>query len=115
VLVVEDEMLVALDIEFMLARLGWRVLGPAPTVTLALRLLTAERPDVALLDFNLRGEVVTPVAAALQRLNVPFVLSSAYDGREIEGIEMLARAPRVGKPVPEQRLIAALEQAARGE
>ena len=60
---------------------GYRVLGPASTVAEALRLLAAERPDVALLDVNLRGETVTPVAEALRTRGVPFVLASAYEAR----------------------------------
>ena len=61
VLVVEDEFLIAMDLECLLERNGWRVLGPAATVKEALRLLDGETPDVALLDVNLRGEMVTPV------------------------------------------------------
>lgn len=47
-LVVEDEFLIAIGLELLLQRHGWRVLGPAATVAAALRLLTGERPDVAL-------------------------------------------------------------------
>src|SRR5215212_8822543 len=66
VLVVEDEFLIAMDLELLLRRHGWRVLGPAATVAEALRLLADERPDVALLDLNLRGELATPVAEELR-------------------------------------------------
>ena len=52
VLVVEDEFLIALELERVLGRQGWRVLGPAPTVGAALRLLDGggARPDAAVLD-----------------------------------------------------------------
>jgi CheY-like chemotaxis protein len=50
VLVVEDEFLIAMDLERTLERHGYRVLGPAATVDAALRLLDGEAPDVALLD-----------------------------------------------------------------
>jgi two-component system, response regulator PdtaR len=112
VLVVEDEVLLALDLELILKRHGWRVLGPAATVAEALRLLEAERPDAAVLDVNLRGELVTPVAEALRALAVPFVLASAY-GRPDLGAAVLAAAPNVGKPTAEGRLLAALEKAVR--
>jgi CheY-like chemotaxis protein len=79
VLVVEDEFLLALELELLLGRHGYRVLGPASTVAEALRLLEGATPDAALLDVNLRGEMVTPVAEALRALAVPFVLASAYD------------------------------------
>ena len=112
VLVVEDEVLIALDLERLLRRHGWRVLGPAATVAAAVRLLDREAPDAALLDVNLRGERVTPVAAALRARGVPFVLASAY-GRAQLTAEVLAGAPNVGKPANVRRLLAALAQALR--
>jgi DNA-binding response OmpR family regulator len=110
VLVVEDEFLIAMDLEELLRRHGWRVLGPAATVDQALRLLRGGTPDVALLDINLRGEPVTPVAEELRARGVPFVLASAYDAHEL-GAVALAKAPSVGKPTDERRLLAALLQA----
>jgi two-component SAPR family response regulator len=112
VLVVEDEIMIAMELEMTLERHGWCVLGPASSVKEALRLLENARPDVALLDVNLRGEMVTPVAVALQSLQVPFVLSSAYDPAAVDGVEVLARAPKVAKPASERRLVAALAEAA---
>jgi CheY-like chemotaxis protein len=113
VLVAEDEFLLALELELLLEGHGYRVLGPASTVAGALRLLAAERPDVALLDVNLRGETVTPVAEALRTLAVPFVLASAYDRPDLVAAE-LAGAPNVGKPTNERRLLAALAQMVGG-
>ena len=110
VLVVEDEFLIAMDLELLLRRHGWRVLGPAATVDQALRLLAGATPDVAVLDINLRGELVTPVAEELRARGVPFVLASAYDGHEL-GAAALAGVPAVGKPTDERRLLAALLQA----
>lgn len=112
VLIVEDEIMIAIDLEMTLQRQGWRVLGPATSVKEALRLLETERPDVALLDVNLRGEMVTPVAAALRSLQVPFVLSSAYDPARVDRVAVLAGAPQVAKPASERRLVAALAEAA---
>jgi CheY-like chemotaxis protein len=112
VLVVEDEALIAMDLERLLGRHGYRVLGPAATVAGALRLLDGEAPDVALLDVNLRGEMVTPVAEALRARGIPFVLASAYDGAQLTA-EVLAGAPDVGKPVNVRRLLASLAQAVR--
>jgi two-component system, response regulator PdtaR len=111
VLVVEDEFLVAMNLERLLTRQGWRVLGPAATVAQALHLLgEGEIPAVALLDTNLRGELVTPVAEALRARGVPFVLASAYD-RVDQIAPALAGAPNVGKPFDAARLLAALAQA----
>ena len=111
VLVVEDEALIALHLELVLERHGWRVLGPAASVAEALRLLDdGSAPDVALLDVNLRGELVTPVAEALRARGVPFVLVSAYDRLDLVA-PALAGAPNVGKPFDEGHLLAALTQA----
>jgi len=112
VLVVEDEFLLALDLELVLERHGFRVLGPTATVAQALRLLEdGEPPDVALLDVNLRGELVTPVAAALRARGVPFVLASAYGSAQLLSAAVLAAAPKVSKPTSERRLLAALAEA----
>ena len=110
VLVVEDEFLIALDLERLLRRHGWRVLGPAATVAAARRLLQGETPDVGVLDVNLRGEPVTPVAEALRARGVPFVLASAYHVPALAAAA-LAGAPNVGKPTGERRLLAALARA----
>jgi CheY-like chemotaxis protein len=111
VLVVEDEFLIAMDLEQLLRRHGWRVLGPAATVAAALRLLRGAMPDVALLDVNLGGELVTPVAVELRARGVPFVLASAYDRLGLLRDAVLAAAPNVGKPTDERRLLAALARA----
>ena len=78
VLIVEDEFLIAIDLQQMLEDGGWRVLGPVATVKEALRLLEKELPSVALLDVNLGYEFVTPVAEILRARDVPFAVASAY-------------------------------------
>ena len=110
VLVVEDEFLLAMDLGVLLERQGYRVLGPAATVAEALRLLDGGLPDTGLLDVNLRGETVTPVAARLRALGVPFVLASAYDDARLAALG-LAGAPNVGKPADDRRLLTALAEA----
>ncbi len=75
-------------------------------------MLTAETPTMALLDVNLKGEMVTPVAVTLRALGVPFVLASACNSAEL-GDQVLAEAPNLGKPLDEYRLLAALGQHSR--
>lgn len=107
ILVVEDEMLIALELKTVLERLGCVVLGPVPTVTRATAALGQDRPDAALLDLNLRGEPATPVAAALRAAKVPFVIVSGYsNGRSRE--PELQGAPRMEKPVNHSDLEEAL-------
>ena len=81
VLVVEDEPLIALDIEDRLVAAGCEVIGPAPDLETARRLLAAAAPDCALLDANLAGRPVGELAAELTRRGIPFGFVSGY-GRQ---------------------------------
>jgi two-component SAPR family response regulator len=112
VLIVEDEFLIALNIQAMLKRNGYKVLGPAGTIDAALRLLAHEQPDLAVLDVNLNGHAVVPVARRLRSLQVPFVLASAHSSFDFDDSEVLAEAENVGKPFTEHQLLAALERLA---
>lgn len=77
-LVVEDEGGVALLIEDMLEALGCKVAVSAASLPEALKAATAESFDFAVLDVNLNGEFVFPVAAILQRRQKPFLFSTGY-------------------------------------
>lgn len=112
VLIVEDEFMIALDLQLLLERRGWRVIGPAASVASALQLLEDETPTVALLDVKLGGHLVTPVAESLRAQDVPFALTSAYEDPERIAGKAVARAPNVGKPSTERRLLATLEKLA---
>ena len=74
ILVVEDEALIAMAYEDLLADLGWFLVGPAPSVAQALAILATDRPSAALLDVNLDGEISAPVAARLHRSGIPFLV-----------------------------------------
>lgn len=78
ILVVEDEALIAMALEDMLLDLGCEVIGPASTVAAALDYAASETLDGALLDINVRGSLVYPVAEALIARGVPVVLCSGY-------------------------------------
>ncbi|HEX6012954.1 MAG TPA: response regulator [Geminicoccaceae bacterium] len=78
VLVVEDEMLIAMNVEDVLTSLGLRTVGPAASVEKALDLVAAGGFDGALLDVNLRGKSVRPVADALAASGIPFVLVTGH-------------------------------------
>lgn len=110
ILIVEDEYLIALDLQLMLEGHGWRVIGPAASVREALSLLSEELPGFALLDVNLGSELVTPVAEFLREHKVPFAVASAYDRPEAYGGAVLADVPNAGKPTNERRVLEALGQ-----
>jgi two-component system, response regulator PdtaR len=110
VLVVEDEFVIALEVEFLLRDFGCEVLGPVPSVARALELLGRERPDAAPLDLDLLGGTAVPVAELLASMRVPFALVTAYDPTPIEA-PALRGMPHLGKPVGHdtlRRMLAAL-------
>lgn len=78
VLVVEDESLVAMLLETILEDMGCETVGPASTIEEGLRLAADERIDAALLDVNVSGRQVFPIARALKDRGVPFVFSTGY-------------------------------------
>jgi CheY-like chemotaxis protein len=98
VLVVEDEMLLAMEFDTVLRGQGCIVLGPVATVGRALTLIDEAPPEAAILDLNLRGHSSLPVAAALNGRNVPFLVVSGYSTASMPTPE-LGQAPRLSKPV----------------
>ncbi|WP_119300750.1 response regulator [Dongia deserti] len=78
VLLVEDEGMVALLIEDMLAQLGCKVTASASRVSQACELAKSTPVEIAILDVNLAGESVAPVARILQDRGIPFVFSTGY-------------------------------------
>lgn len=79
VLIVEDESLVAMLLETILEDMGCVPVGPAATVDEGLQLVGGGDPlDAALLDVNVAGRQVFPIAEALKTAGVPFVFSTGY-------------------------------------
>ena len=110
ILVVEDEALIAMETAAVLAEHGFAVLGPVATVARALELLGRERPDAAVLDVNLRGVAVTPVARKLHAMKIPFLLASAYRTAELPQEDVLREAVNVGKPIRAAEVVQMLRQ-----
>jgi CheY-like chemotaxis protein len=81
VLVAEDDYVVAQQMAHELRELGARIVGPVATPDAALQLACEHRLDAAVLDINLRGGAVYPVADLLSRKGVPFLFATAYDLR----------------------------------
>lgn len=79
ILVLDDEMLVAMMLEDMLIDLGHDVVGPVATLEAAMPLAENEPLDCAILDLNLgRGILSTPVAETLKARGIPFLLATGY-------------------------------------
>ncbi len=92
VLVAEDELLVAMMIEDILLDQQCEVLGPYTNIADAMTAARAETMDVAVLDVNLRGEKIYPVAYTLASRGVPFLLLSGYGSDAIPPDEPSWRA-----------------------
>jgi two-component SAPR family response regulator len=78
ILVVEDEALIAVMVEDMLIEMGGEVVGPAATIDEALDLARTELLHVAVLDVNVRGQRIDPVAEALIERGVPVLFATGY-------------------------------------
>ena len=78
ILVVEDEIFIALEIEEQLRRLGCEVIGPVGRLERALELARTPALDGALLDVTIKGGFSFPVAAELRQRDVPVIFSTGY-------------------------------------
>jgi CheY-like chemotaxis protein len=108
ILLVDDEALVALAAEDILISEGYSVVGPADRLETALRLAKSEVLDGAVLDINLAGDYVWPVADALFERGVPFVLLTGF-GKGLDLPPSCRRTPLLTKPVKPPELAAALK------
>ena len=104
VLLVEDEAMVAMMVEDMLTALGCVVVDVAGTVSRGLAIAgdAGKQLDGAILDVNLGGEKVYPIAEALAGRGVPFIFSTGYS---LAGIaEAFAHIPILPKPYEQEDL-----------
>lgn len=110
ILVVEDEYLLADELHMELERAGATVIGPASGLPEALALINAT-PDIdgAVLDANLKGEMVFPAAELLQDRGIPILFVSGYDAMVIPA--RFKETPRCEKPIGVRRIIDALARA----
>jgi two-component sensor histidine kinase/DNA-binding response OmpR family regulator len=108
VLLVEDEALTGMFMHDLLEELGYDVLGPITSVEQAMEAATKENICAALLDVNLRGEAIDPVAAALVARRVPIALVTGYSGDHIDAA--FAGVPVLRKPVAPDAVRVLLQQ-----
>lgn len=108
ILVVEDEYFLADELSRGLSDAGAEVLGPIATLEGALALLKGPAPpDAAILDVNLGGDQVYPVADALRALDVPFLFTTGYDPATIPS--RYASARRLEKPAANAAVLRELD------
>ena len=97
-LVVEDEQLIAFDLEDTLSRLGYRVLGPAMTLAEGMNLAETSALDGAVLDANLTETTSLPIAERLAERGIPFLYVSGYGKRTLDDLGF-PDGPSMTKPL----------------
>lgn len=112
VLVVEDEMMIAMLIEDMLDELGCKLVGPATNVPRALEFISKEQVEVAVLDLNLDGKDTYAIADALRQKNVPFIFATGYGSSGMR--REYGNRPVLQKPFQAKDLETALAEALAG-
>ncbi len=100
VLVVEDELLIALALEDMLQGFGCKVVGPFSNLSEAERAIRSEPIDAALLDVNVRGQLVYPLATMLKERGIPVILCSGYAASNMIP-DAFKQTPQIAKPYDE--------------
>jgi CheY-like chemotaxis protein len=106
VLVVEDEYLIRMLLEDMLADLGYAVVAAVGTITEARELAAHGDFSAAILDVNLDGQEIFPVADILKKRGLPFVFVTGYGERSLP--EPYRDRPALQKPFQAEQLEAAL-------
>ncbi|MBP6545688.1 response regulator [Phenylobacterium sp.] len=102
VLVVEDEMMVSMLIEDMLTDLGCIVVGPAARLDEAIALTESEQIDCAVLDVNLGGQPIFPLADILRAKGAPFAFATGYGDAGLRDVDK--GSPVLQKPFRETDL-----------
>jgi DNA-binding NarL/FixJ family response regulator len=106
VLVVEDEPIVAMEVEAQLQSAECMVVGPVGSVDRAMALIAKSGIDIALLDANLNGRPVDGIAAALTSAGIPFVFTTGYERAALP--RSFQSADILRKPFSEEQLLATI-------
>ena len=106
VLLVEDSPVVGPFTADLLVELGCEVVGPAPNMAEARKVIEAEKVDAALMDVHIRGERVFPLCEMLDQRGVPFLFTSGYADWSMP--EKWRDRPRLQKPYTIDAVAAAL-------
>ena len=111
VLVIEDEVLIAMLVGDMLAELDYAVVGPVPDLDRALAAIDEGGFELAILDVNLKGRESSAVAERLKARQVPFVFATGYSRQPPAGFE---KVPTLQKPFQLEDLRRELAKARAG-
>ena len=113
ILVVEDELMIRMLLEDMLAELGYTIAAQAARLDEALEAARNADFDIAILDVNLSGQPISPVADALAARGMPFVFATGYGERGLP--DTYRDRPTLKKPFQLDNLKRTLQSALGGE
>lgn len=111
VLVVEDEVMIRMMVTDMLADLGHLIAGEAGEIEEALRLAKTAEFDLAILDVNVNGKVISPVADLIKARNRPFIFATGYGSSGLP--EEYRDRPSLQKPFQIETLARVIENTLR--
>jgi DNA-binding response OmpR family regulator len=112
ILIIEDESVLALGLRRLLVSHGFEIAGCLGSVKAALTVIDEVDCDIAVLDVNLRGESVIPVAEILRRRGRPIVFMSGYGRSDLPAV--FADVPLFSKPFDPNELVAVLREMLTG-
>ncbi|MGL5165282.1 MAG: response regulator [Afipia sp.] len=112
VLLVEDEVMIRMMVADMLEELGYTIAGEAGDIDEAVRLVQVADYDIAILDVNVNGKVITPVAEAVQLRELPFVFATGYGAQGLP--EKFRDRPTIQKPFQIETLARTIESVLKG-
>jgi CheY-like chemotaxis protein len=107
ILIVEDESILAMDLENRLKGEGCDVIGLVSREAKALKLVEQDRPDAVVLDLNLNGKLPTDLVDVLVARQIPYVIVTGYGKRQFDSPALRA-APRLDKPIKTEELVRVL-------
>ena len=112
VFLVEDEVMIRMMVADMLEELGYSVAAEAGEINEAIRLAQSAHFDLAILDVNVNGKVISPVAEVIQARNRPFIFATGYGAQGLP--EEFRDRPTLQKPFQMETLAQVLSTTLKG-
>jgi DNA-binding response OmpR family regulator len=112
VFLVEDEVMIRMMVADMLEELGFTIAAEAGEINEALRLAQSTDFDIAILDVNVNGKVISPVAELIQARNRPFIFATGYGSSGVP--EEYRNRPALQKPFQIETLARVIDSTLKG-
>ena len=112
IFLVEDEVMIRMMVADMLEEIGYVIAAEAGDIDDAVRLVQVTDFDIAILDVNVNGRVITPVAEAVQLRGLPFIFATGYGAQGLP--EKFRDRPALQKPFQIETLARTIEATLKG-